>query len=318
MDVAVWTGFDTLCAIDEWALAFSGVIEDLQDRIRPLKARLFPRELLLELHDSGLRGQVFADGRPGTVRFEVPLPAFTCRNGMPLEKEPLADLVGDLLVRDSLLEAFVMVALPPSAVQWRVVEWPPGTPLPDDPLDGVRQLPVSSLRLPFPLADAVIDAQPLEGADPLLLMAASPRSLVDAWIQVFTQAGVQLERLAPAQSCEFLALRPLLRQMASTELVALLSPYDEVTRLTLFRNGLPRFERSLELSGEALVAEINRCIGFYRRSDPVARGLRLLHSGTLPEAKALTAALGVAAEPTNEEPFDSLILQGLASLEVER
>jgi len=50
-------------------LAFSGVIEDLQDRIRPLKARLFPRELLLELHDSGLRGQVFADGRPGTVRF---------------------------------------------------------------------------------------------------------------------------------------------------------------------------------------------------------------------------------------------------------
>jgi hypothetical protein len=71
--------------------------------------------------------------------------------------------------------------------------------------------------------------------------------------------------------------------MASTELVALLSPYDEVTRLTLFRNGLPRFERSLELSGEALVAEINRCIGFYRRSDPVARGLRLLHSGTLPE-----------------------------------
>lgn len=280
---------------------------------------MFPRELLLELHDSGLRGQVFADGRPGTVRFEAPLPALTCRNGMPLEKEPLADLVGDLLVRDSLVEAFVMVALPPSAVQWRVVEWPPGTPLPDDPLDGVRELPVGSLRLPFPLADAVIDAQALQGADPLLLVAASPRTLVDAWIQVFTLAGVQLERLAPAQSCEFLALRPLLAQMASTDLVALLSPYDEVTRLTLFRDGLPRFERSLvELSGEALVAEINRCIAFYRRSDPAARGLRLLHSGTFPEAEALSAALGVAAEPTHEEPFDSLILQGLASLEVER
>lgn len=278
---------------------------------------MFPRELLLELHDSGLRGQVFADGRPGSVRFEAPLPALTCRDGMPLEKEPLADLVGDLLVRDSLVEAFVMVALPPSAVQWRVVAWPPGTPLPEDPLDGVRELPAGSLRLPFPLADAVIDAQPLEGADPQLLVAASPRNLVDAWIQVFTLAGVQLERLAPAQSCEFLALRPLLQQMASSDLVALLSPYDEVTRLTLYRDGLPRFERSLELSGEALVSEISRCIAFYRRSDPAARGLRLLHSGTVPEAEALQAALGVAAEPTHEEPFDSLILQGLASLEVE-
>jgi hypothetical protein len=105
--------------------------------------------------------------------------------------------------------------------------------------------------------------------------------------------------------------------MASTDLVALLSPYDEVTRLSLFRDGLPRFERSLALSGEALVAEINRCIAFYRRSDPAVRGLRLLHSGSLPEAEALTAALGVAAEPTHEDPFDSLILQGLASLEAE-
>jgi Tfp pilus assembly PilM family ATPase len=297
-------------------LAFSGLIEDLQDRIRPLRARMFPREVLLELHDSGLRGQMFADGRPADVRFEAPLPALTCRDGMPLEKEPLADLIGDLLVRDNLIEAFVMVALPPAAAQWRVVEWPHGRSLPEDPLEGVRELDAAALNFPFPLADAVVDAQPLPGSDPLLLVAASPRSLVDAWIQVFTLAGVQLERLAPAQSCEFLALTPLLQQMASQDLVALLSPEDEVTRLLLFRDGIPRYERSVAAKGSQLVAELSRSIAFYRRTDPQVRDLRLLHAGPLPELQALQLELGVKAEPASHGSFDSLILQGLASLEV--
>lgn len=294
----------------------SGLLVDLQDRIRPLSARLFPRELLLELHDDLLRGQVLADGVPGTVRFEAPLPALTCRAGMPLEKEPLADLIGDLMVRDSLLEAFVMVALPPAAVQWRVLEWPRGRALPEDPLEAVRDLEASSLRLPFALADAVLDVQPLPADQPLLLLAASPRALVEAWIEVFTLAGTQLERMAPAQSCEHLGLRPLHNQLGSRDLLALLSAHDGATRLSLYRDGIPRFERSLEATGAGLVGELSRCLDFYRRSDPQARDLRLLGSGDVPEAEAIAEALGVALEPVAPQPFDSLILRGLASLEV--
>jgi len=279
---------------------------------------MFPRELLLELHDDMLRGQVLADGVAGTIRFDCPLPALTCKAGMPLEKEPLADLIGDLLVRDSLLEAFVMVALPAPAVLWRVVEWPRGTPLPEDPLEAVRELDAAQLRLPFTLADAVIDVQPVDGDTPSLLVAASRRDLVEAWIEVFTLAGTQLERMAPAQSCEFLGLQSLLNQMASCDLVGLLSPHDGVTRLTLFRDGLPRFERSFAVTGATLVAELSRALAFYRCSDPSARDLRLLHSGELPEAEAIAEALGVALEPVAAAPFDSLILRGLASLEEAR
>ncbi|MFM7269576.1 MAG: pilus assembly protein PilM [Cyanobium sp.] len=297
-------------------LDFSGLFVDLQDRIRPLRARLFPRELLLELHDDILRGQVLADGAPGTTRFDCPLPALTCRGGMPLEKQPLADLIGDLLVRDSLLEAFVMVALPAAAVVWRVVEWPRGTPLPEDAMEAVRKLDASELRLPFALADAVIDAQPLESGTPSLLVAASRRELVEAWIEVFTLADIQLERMAPAQSCEFLGLRPLLERMASRDLVGLLSPQDGVTRLSLFRAGQPRFERTLLSTGANLVDDLVHCLAFYRRSDPSARDLTLLHSGELPEAEAIAETLGVALKPAATERFDSLILRGLASLEV--
>lgn len=295
----------------------TGLLVDLQDRIRPLSARMFPRELLLELHDDQLRGQVLADGVPGSVRFEAPLPALTCRDGMPLEKEPLADLIGDLLVRDSLLEAFLMVSLPPAAVTWRVLELPRGQPLPEDPLEAVRDLDPASLRLPYAIADAVIDVQPLPGDQPLLLVAASPRALVDAWIEVFTLAGTQLERMAPAQSCEFLGLSPLLESMGSLDLVGLLSPEDGATRLTLYRDGIPRFERRFEATGAALVTELSRSLAFYRRSDPEARDLRLVQDGELPEAAAIAQELGVTLEEPRPEPFDSLILRGLASLEAE-
>ena len=42
-------------------------------------------------------------------------------------------------------------------------------------------------------------------------MAVAPRKLVDDWIDVFNLAGVlQLERLAPAQSCRLAAVTSLL------------------------------------------------------------------------------------------------------------
>lgn len=297
-------------------MELSGLIEDLQDRTRPLRARMFPRQLLLELQDDMLRGQLLADGKPGSVRFEAPLPPFTCREGVPLEKQPLADLIGDLLVRDGLLEAFVMVALPPAAVQWRVVEAPPGRPFPEDPIRAVRELDAASLRLPFSLAEAVIDAQPLRSPDPLLLVAASRRQLVDDWIEVFALAGTQLERMAPAQHCEFLGLRAAHLPTGRRDLVALISTHEGHTRLTLYSYGIPRFERHLEVTGAQLVAEVSRCIAFYRRRDPVAGDLRVFHSGGLPEAEAIGLALGVTLEPVVADPFDSLILRGLASLEV--
>jgi Tfp pilus assembly PilM family ATPase len=294
-------------------LDLSGLIVDLQDRIRPLRHRMFPRELLLELHDDMVRGQVLADGAAGKVRFEAPLPALTCRDGMPLEKEPLGDLIGNLLVRDDVLETFLRVSLPAPAVHWRVISWPQGRPLPAEPLAAVRDLDATTLRFPFDLSDALIDAKPVAGK-PRLLVAAAPRKLIDAWIEVFAMAGTQLERLAPAQNCEYLALRPLLEQMGSRDLLGLLSAEGRTTRLTLFRDGIPRFQQRLTASGTALANELHRCIAFYRRQDPQARGLRLIQANALPEAQVLAQDLGVVIESPTPEPFDSLILQGLACL----
>ncbi len=275
---------------------------------------MFPRQVLLELRDDGLKGQVLRHGRPQPVSLEVSLPPLLCLDGRPLEKEPLGDLIGDLLVRDNLIDAFVMASLPAAAVQWRVIVWP-FEEWPEDAAEALRQLE-PDLNLPYALADACLDLQPLPGHPAQMLLATAPISLVDAWVEVFNMAGVQLDRLAPAQSCELLAVRSLLADSPPDQLVALLHPGPEACNLLLLREGVPVFERSLPAGGEPLVQELQRCLEFYRRQDSGAAGVRLLMADASDDLDAIELALGVPAELLTPEPYGSLVLQGLATPEI--
>ncbi len=277
---------------------------------------MFPQQVLLEVHDHSLRGQLLVDGRrPGSVLIDAPLPALTCRNGMPLEKEPLGDLIGDLMVRDDLIEPIVMAALPASAVHCRVLDWWPLREAIDDPLDALRTIE-PSLNLPFPLEQASFDLQPLSGNGAQMLLAATPRALLESWIQVFNMAGVRLDRLAPSQSCQLAAVDPLLAGASSDQLIALVDAGSEDRRLLLVRQAVPVFEWALPAADDALVAEVNRCISFYRRQNPAVRQVRLLLAQPFEGRKKLERQLGVAAEELTAEPFASLVLQGLATPEV--
>jgi len=270
---------------------------------------------LIELKEDSLRGQVLADGRPVPIRFEAPLPPQTVRRGMPLERESIGDLIGDLLVRDDLMQSFVMAALPPAAVEWRVLEWPRGQVIPDDPLEAVRSLDADRLRLPFPLHDAVIDLCPLPGLSATALLAATSNRMVDAWIQVFDYAGVQLDRLAPFQACEYLGLRSQIVDARHDDLLVLLSPDGPNLRLLMVADGIPRFDRSIPLIGEARLEEVLRSVTFYRRTDAEVRRIRLFQASPVEDAEALARRLGVPLETLKPE-FDSLVLAGLAIPEV--
>lgn len=275
---------------------------------------MFPRVVLLELQDDSLRGQVLNGSTPGPVDIEAPLPALTCRDGMPLETQPLGDLIGDLLVHTNNVDAYLLAALPAAAVQWRVVEWPLSE-MPDDPVEALRQLD-PLLRLPFGLEDAYIDLQPIPGPPPLQsLLVATPRALVHAWIEVFNLAGARLERLAPAQTCQLAALQPLLDKSLPGQLIVLLDPVPEACRLVLLRGGLPVFEHLLPEDPDDLVDELQRCLRFYRRRDPHATSLRLLLTAPLLDQELIEEAVGVKAKLLEVEPFGSLVLQGLAQRE---
>lgn len=278
---------------------------------------MFPRLVLLEIRDDGLRGQLLRDNdQPGPLGLQAPLPALTCRDGMPLEKESLADLIGDLLLSEKQLDAYVMAVLPFEACHWRVLVRPFPEP-PDDPIETLRLLD-PPLNLPFSLAEAFIDLHPLPGQPDELLLVASQRRLVDAWIDVFRLAGVKLERLAPAQGCLLAALEEPLRRCEDTDLLAVLVPEEQDTLLWLFHRGVPVFERPLPPSGDGLIEEVQRCLAFYHRQEPGLRRLRLLLTGPLADREELETTLGVEAEELEIAPFGSLLLRGLAIREGRR
>ncbi len=300
-------------------MVFSGLIglkDDLEDRLRPLRAQLFPRQFLLELQDEALKGQLLSGAGPEAVSIDLPLPPLTCLDGQPLEKEPLGDLIGDLLVRDGLLDAVVLASLPEGAAQWRVLDWPYEA-IPDDPIAALRTID-PPLNLAFPLSEATIDLRPLGGSTPRLLMAVAPRKLVDDWIDVFNLAGVQIERLAPAQSCRLAAVTSLLEAAPEDELTVLIHPLPAGAQLLLLHRTEPVFDWPLPQEDDALVRDVNRCVTFYRRRVPSIRRLRLLLSAPLPSQDSLQDALGVRAEILTPEPFGSLVLQGLAMAEPAR
>lgn len=297
-------------------MEIGNLFEDLRDRIRPLRGQLFPQLTLIELHDDSIRAQLLEDGRPGKKRFDAPLPAFTCRRGVPLEKESLGDLIGDLLLRDDLINSHVVASIPPAAVEWRVLEWPRNQIRPDDPLASVRSLDPEPLQLPFSLEDAAIDIRPLPGVAPRAMLAASSQRIVDAWIQVFAFAGVSLDRLAPTQSCEYLGLRAALERVRQNELVVLLTPDGSNLRVLLVRDEIPCFDRTITLTGEARIEEVERSVTFYRRRDPEVKRIRLVQATPVPEAEEVARRLGVSVETLPLE-FDSLVLAGLAVPEEE-
>lgn len=277
-------------------------------------AQMFPRLVLLEIADSGLCGQSYRDDQPGPLNLIAPLPAMACREGMPLEKESLGDLLGDLLLSEKQLDAFVLAVLPFEASHW-VVLVRPFEDQPEDPIEALRKLD-PPLNLPVSLTDAYIDLQPLPGHPDQLLLVASPRRLVDAWIDVFRLAGVKLDRLAPAQGCLMAAIEEQLRDSDDNELVALLMPAETECLLWLFHRGAPVFERSLPESGDDLIDDLMRCLAFYHRQEPGLRALRLLQTRTLDNQRELERSVGVTAEILSEAPYGSLLLRGLAAREL--
>lgn len=179
-----------------------GKVKESADALRlglaDLRTQLLAKRVVLDIHDGGLRGAV-VDARAEAI--EVPLPPGTCRQGQPHEIEAIGDLIGDLFLELGLAGARVRACLPLQASRWKVVRWPQGLM----PASGCTELRLRApdLGIPWPLSDVYLAVAPLPGTPARSLVVASPRRLVDGWVEVFELAGVQLQCLLPAQACDW-------------------------------------------------------------------------------------------------------------------
>jgi hypothetical protein len=292
-------------------LEVAELVEDLRGRWRILQSKVFPQQVLLEIHDTRVVGQGLTHGQVGPLSVNLPLPAKTCKAGLPIQIEALADAIGELMLREKLMDAHVMAALPPEAVYWRVLDWD-RAPAAEEAIDTLRAMD-PDLGFPFPLSEATIDIQPLPASRDKLLLAATSRQVVEGWVEVFDQAGLNLDRLAPPQSCRLAALRDQLAAFPPRVLVLVIAPEETRGRpFMAIRAGIPLFERVLVEKGDRLVAEIQRCVTFLRREFAGVQELRLLLEGPMEERTILEAHLGQPMRELEVHPFGSLVMAGLA------
>ena len=135
-------------------------------------------------------------------------PEGCCRDGMPLQREAMAELLADLLLDNDLMDAQVELLLPLAGVHWRV-------------LDGIEpgqfeQAKPALADLPWPLQPqesytALTSLGTAEGSVPgssVMVALGVTRLQLQAWIDVVDQADLVLRRV---DWCLTSALRGLLQ-----------------------------------------------------------------------------------------------------------
>ncbi len=290
------------------------VLAGIEAQWRPLRALLFQQVLLLDLSDPQiLLGQSLKGGKPRGEAWEAPVPARTCRAGVPVALDALGDFIGDLLLEHSSPDAALVVALPWEAASWRVVEWPDGGQ-PEDATDELRERH-ADLGWPFNLEDASLDVQPLANAPGCSLAVGMSLDALESWIEVFAIAGGTLRHLIPAQVCQQLAIREHLEASADRELVALLQCDSQACHLLVWRAGVPEFQRSLPVEPSQLVPALEQALRFCRIRLG-AESVRLLCSDPLESMEAIRAQLELPLELVQRGGYGSLRLAGLAALEL--
>ncbi len=269
---------------------------------------------MVDLSDHLVIGQSVKRGKPEEPIWTAPIPARTCREGVPYLKDAVGDFLGDLLLEHGGIDAQLVVSLPHSAAHWRVVDWP-ANQSPGDSVEDLRDLN-PDLGLPFTLEAAYLDLQPLPGRPSSSLVVAAERAVVEAWVEVFAIAGGTLQHLLPAQVCLMWAIRDLLEASAANSLVALLQPLDQEIHLIIWWQGVPEFECTLPASMPELVPALQRRLDFVRSQQAPQASFRLLLAEPIQDLELLEQALGLAVELIDRDGFGSLCLQGLSTLEL--
>lgn len=286
------------------------MLAGVREAWRPLRSQLLGERVLLAFDEGQLQGVGLRQGAISTPVWDSVLPARCLQGGMPAMVDVLGDFIGDLLLSQGLMGQPLRVALPPGAAHWRLIEWPFDA-WPETPIEALRTLD-PELGLPFALADAAIDIQPLAGEPLRSLLVAAPRALVEAWIAVMQLAGMPLERLLPAQVCLREALAPRLNRLDQGDGVVLIQPGSVASTLQFWSKDAPLYERLVPAEPQQLAEHIAALIAFYRSRDPAFAARQLWLTAPLPQQETLAAGLGLQLEIPSWAPYDAPVMRGLA------
>ena len=182
-------------------------------------------------------------------------PDGVCRDGVPLQREAVGELIADLIFDCDCPGGELVLCLPLEAASWCVVDsygldWSPGL---------VPQA-LQSVELPFDLAESYITSSPVQEA---LAVVGVPRSLLQGWIEVAELADLPLRRVDWSLTAAQRSLHQLTQAWDGD--LAWLVREEKSMRLLLRRQGVPEVDHALEqLDPLACQREIRACVAAWQ------------------------------------------------------
>ena len=179
------------------------------------------------------------------------------RQGVPLQREAMAELLGDLLLDCDLVGVQLELVLPPAGVHWRVLEdWA------HQQDNDVDLSPEEWLALGWPLEASNSYVCLSAWADQAVLVGV-PRPTVQAWIDVVELADLPLRRMDWIVSSALKGL--MLDSHLDSADLALVFADEGAIRLVLARAGVPELDATIDIGDPSLLAlELRRRVAAWQ------------------------------------------------------
>jgi len=276
------------------------VLSGVQERLAPLQTWLFPQRLYLELQDQAITAMALK-GRRVQWLDQIAIPPGLCAAGRLLNGPALVDLLGDWLVESGYAGARVSAVLPGSATELRLLRG-------EGPFDSSRfALPkqLAPLALPWPLetpVDVLCCSLPsLAGST---LSVAVEAALLEGWLELFADAGFNLDSLEASPICALRALQ--------LEGGLLLGVESDQSWLISVEQGAPIWQWRLPPLNQlqSLQTELNQCLSYFKTRKMLPASISVVACAALPSAPLETLQRSI---PLQLDWFDPLAAGQLES-----
>ena len=182
-------------------------------------------------------------------------PEGVCRDGVPLQREAVGELIADLIFDCDCPGAELVLCLPLQAASWCVVDG-----YGSDGSPGLVTQALQSVDLPFDLVESYITSLPVKEA---LAVVGVSRSLIQGWSEVAELADLPLRRVDWLLTAAQRSLDQLTQSWDGD--LAWLVLEEKSLRLLLFRQGVPEVDHALEqLDPLSCQREIRACVAAWQ------------------------------------------------------
>ena len=215
-----------------------GDIPQLQALLMSWRQKVDIRPVLVAVFDQGL--VCCWEDVNGWAQRGCSWPAGSCQQGVPLQREAIADLLADLLLDCDVIGAQIVLCLPLAAARWCVLEGMPS--------DLIR-----SFADPRPLlsdsswSEGLQDCYlALDSCGGLVVATSVSRTLLQGWVDVMELADLPLRRVDWCLTAAHRALLHLTRDWIGNLAWFILD--GQAGRLVLIRDGVADHDFELNLS----------------------------------------------------------------------